>query len=464
MKYRFLSAFACLMLAFGMIANNPKYVFLFIGDGMGMGHVISANKYYRGVMKNENHLLMMQFPVASMALTYSANNTITDSAAAGTALSTGSKTNNGMLGVTPDSVNVYSIAQQFKDKGYGVAIATSVAPDDATPAAFYAHQPSRSMYYEIGKDLATSNYDFFAGSDFRGAKKKDGTPNDLFEIFDKNGYKVIRGRDEVNQIPQYDKVILLSEEGVNPNEIGFTIDSVKTALTLPLITQQAISHLKRVSPEKFFVMIEGGNIDHAAHANDGGTVIKEIVNFNQALQEAYNFYLQHPNETLIVVTADHDTGGMTIGTKGGNKNPNFAAIDYQRMSKEVFADVCVEMMKDKKNISWDWMKNFLNENLGLYGAIPVSEDQDEELKEVFEEVFVKGDKDYEKTLYKTFSKFNVEVFDLLAKINGFGWTTSSHTGNLVPVFAIGVGAEAFSPVNNNIEIADKIRKISGIGK
>ena len=174
---RFLSLLACLAVVVGAWAQAPKYIFYFIGDGMGMGHVMTAQTYNRTVLGNDKPLTMMQFPVSSLAMTYSANSKITDSAAAGTALSTGSKTNNNMLGVLPDETPVYSITSELKKLGYGIAIGTSVEPDDATPGAFYAHVPSRSMYYEIGLDMAHSDYDMFVGSVLRGTKDSKG--NDL---------------------------------------------------------------------------------------------------------------------------------------------------------------------------------------------------------------------------------------------------------------------------------------------
>ena len=145
MKFRFIALMMMLAVACVVSAATPKYVFYFIGDGMGMGHVMAAQSYNREALKNNESILMMQFPVVSMVTTYSASGRVTDSAAAGTALSTGYKTNNGMLGVTPDSVPVTSVARYLKDAGWGIGVVTTVAPDDATPGAFYAHQPSRSM-------------------------------------------------------------------------------------------------------------------------------------------------------------------------------------------------------------------------------------------------------------------------------------------------------------------------------
>ena len=173
MKHRFISALASVLVAGSLFANTPKYIFYYIGDGMGMGQVMGAEAYNRTVLGNNDHLLMMQFPVSAVSTTFSASSPVTDSAAAGTALATGNKTNNGMLGMTPDSTSVTSIAKTLFDDGYGIGLVTSVYPDDATPGAFYTHVPSRSMYYEIGKDAASCGYDFIGGSNLRGIKTKD---------------------------------------------------------------------------------------------------------------------------------------------------------------------------------------------------------------------------------------------------------------------------------------------------
>ena len=190
-------------------AADAKYIFYFIGDGMGMGPVMTAQSYNRVILKNDKPLLMMQFPTVSWCQTYSASSLITDSAAAGTALSTGTKTRNSMLGMAPDTTDVTSIARIFKDAGYGVGVVTSVAPDDATPGAFYAHVPNRGMYYEIGKQAASSGYDFIAGAGLRGRKDKEGKATDLMDVMAQNNVQVVYGRDGVKEINS-DKVMLLN--------------------------------------------------------------------------------------------------------------------------------------------------------------------------------------------------------------------------------------------------------------
>ncbi len=133
-----------------------KYIFYFIGDGMGLNPVLAGEAFNRSVLGNDTPLLMLQFPVTSYATSHSASSDVTDSAAGGTALATGHKTRNGMVGMDADSVPVQSIASKLFNQGWGVGLVTTGAPDDATPASFYAHQPNRGMYYEIGAEAAKS--------------------------------------------------------------------------------------------------------------------------------------------------------------------------------------------------------------------------------------------------------------------------------------------------------------------
>lgn len=463
MKHRLLSLLAAVV-AVGAIfaAESPKYIFYFIGDGMGMAQSLAAQVYNRTVLGNEQPILMMQFPVASMSTTHSASSPVTDSAAAGTALATGHKTNNGMLGVTPDSAAVTSIARQLADRGYGIALVTSVPPDDATPGAFYAHVPSRSMYYEIGKQAAESGYDFIAGSNLRGLKdKKTGKPTDLPEQFAANNVAIAHGLDELAALPA-GKALLLNPSEIDYHQIHFTIDSVPGALTLPAMTQAALDRMALNGRDRFFMMVEGGNIDYGGHANDGGTIIKEVLNFNQALQLAYDFYLAHPDETLIVVTADHETGGMGLGNNKVGYDLHLGYIDYQKVSKDSFAEYLRSIYKSRRIYEWPDMKEYLTENLGFWRGIPVTPEQEEQLKTAFEKCMAGRNEGENKTLYNSFNAFTEDVYKVIDGVTGLGWTTNGHSGGLVPIYAIGNGADLFAPVNDNISIPAKLRKIAGI--
>jgi alkaline phosphatase len=270
-----------------------------------------------------------------------------------------------------------------------------------------------------------------------------------------NHVQIVRGPSEISKINS-DKVFLLNSPGTYEWNIGYTIDSTQNVLNLPLITETCLNHLLKKSPERFFMMVEGGNIDHALHANDGGAAVKEILNFNEALQLAYDFYLAHPDETLIIVTADHDTGGMALGNTTLKYAANLKYFDYQRVSKEAFSDYCKAILKSRRVYTWDDMKEYLTDNLGFYTHLPVTEAQEAKLKEMFDATFELRNTEDQKTLYANFNSFAVEVFRLLNDAAGVGFTTFSHAGNVVPLFAVGVGSERFTSFNNNSDIPGKI--------
>lgn len=445
-------------------AKAPNYIFFFIGDGMGIAQVTNAQLYNARVLGNSTPLLSTTFPVASMATTHSASSDVTDSAAAGTALSTGHKTVNGMLGVTPDSVAVTSVAKKLFDAGYGVGIVTSVAIDDATPGAFYAHVPSRSQYYDIGRQLAECGYQFAAGASLRGAFDKQGNPTDLMKYFDEANVSVSYGLDSIDTTAQ--RLLVLSPfHKEKQNEIGFTIDSIAGALTLPALTRAGLDQLKRTSPDRFFMMVEGGNIDHAGHGNDGGTILREVINFNQALQEAYDFYLAHPDETLIVVTADHETGGMSVGCRDTGYSVRLENAAGQKISKEEFSNLCRAMLRSRRIYTWDDMQEILRDELGFGVNLKLTPEETERLHTMFDEVFEKRASGLDqKTLYATFDGFTNEVFNILNAKSGMGWTTGGHSGMPVPVYAVGVDSQLFSPLNDNTDIPAKILSIAGIEK
>ncbi|MBQ7212225.1 MAG: alkaline phosphatase [Muribaculaceae bacterium] len=457
MKYR-LSLLTALSFAALSLGAAPRYVFYFIGDGMGMGHVTTAQTYFRDVLKTDKPPLMMSFPVAGIATTYSASSPVTDSAAAGTALSTGHKTKNGMIGMTPDTTAVYSITRDLLREGYGLGIVTNVAPDDATPAAFYANVESRKMFYEIDCQAAEYPIDFLAGASLRGAKDKGGKPTDVIDRFKKNHVTVTRDLNAARDCKG--RVVLLGNDDINlnNNDLGFAIDSIAGNPTLPQITEACLDKLAR-DHDKFFMMVEGGNIDHAAHANDGAAVIMGIIEFNQAIEVAYKFYLAHPDETLIVITADHDTGGMALSGGYSADNNDLSKINCQRISKDRFTDEMKAKIKDPNYAfpSWkDYRKN-LERDFGLDRAFILTPEQEADLQKSYEQVAGRNDVG-EKGLYNTFDTFTRELYRLFDLSCGIKWISGSHSGNPVPVYAVGVGAEQFSSLNNNTDIPRKILK------
>lgn len=440
-------------------ADAPKYIFYYIGDGMGFNHVLNAQIFSDEVLRADSTLTMLRFPVASMARTHSASSDVTDSAAAGTALATGRKTRNNMLGMDADTVAVTSIAKTLFDKGWGVGLVTTVAIDDATPGAFYAHVPSRSEYMTVGRQLAESGYQYAAGAGLRAARDNDGARTPLLDYFAEQGVTVACGPEGL--ATEADRLLVLSNDTVKTWNVGYTVDSIPGALTLPAMTAAGIRQLSRVSPDRFFMMVEGGNIDHAGHANDGGTIMREVINFDQSLALAWQFYLAHPDETLIVVTADHETGGMSIGTTTTGYSVRPAVAAPQKVSKEEFSEYVKSLARDRRVYHWPDMEGYLAENLGFGSAVALTPEETAELSEMFENMMAgRNSAPDQETLYATFDGFSARVFELLNDKAGLGFTTIKHTGAPVPVFAAGVGASEFSGVNDNTDLPRKILSIA----
>ncbi len=315
------------------------------------------------------------------------------------------------------------------------------------------------MYYEIGRDAASSGYDFIGGSNLRGLKDKKGNDTGLMDFFAENDVRVVRGTEGFDTITAR-RVLMLSPFVDRTSNIGYTIDSIPGALTLPVMTQACLNHLRRNGRDRFFMMVEGGNIDHAGHSNDGGTVVKEVLNFQEALKIAHDFYLAHPDETLIVVTADHETGGMGLGNNslGYDLKPGY--YDWQKISKDEFQDYWKSMSHSRRAFRWDDMRKFLVDKLGFWTKVPVTEKQTEMLKMQFDRCLANQNGADQKTLYKDFGEFTVSVFNVLDRFTGLGWTTNGHTGGLVPVYSIGVGADNFASFNFNTELPVKIMQIA----
>lgn len=445
--------------------KKAKYVFYFIGDGMGVNQVNGTEMY---LAEKEGRiglkpLNFTQFPVVNVATTYSKYNSVTCSAAAGTALATGSKTKNGTIGM--DSLHkepLYSVAVKAKNAGKKVGITTSVSVDHATPAAFYAHQPNRSMYYEIGTDLPKTGFDFYAGAGFlQPNNKKDSTAVNLFELYDREGYTLIRGMEEyVNRAGEAAKVIFIQKEGSDKGSLPYAIDRQEGDLTLAQITENAIQFLTRNNDNGFFLMVEGGKIDWACHSNDAATVFNEVVDMAEAIQKALDFYNQHPDETLIVVTADHETGGIVLGT--GKYALNLQALQYQKLSKEELTKAIQELGKAKNNrVSWEEVKNLLSEKLGFWKEVQLNEEQQARLKKAYASTLGSKNAKMEKDLYAENSQLASEAIRILDAIAMVGWTSGGHSAGLVPVYAIGAGSQLFSGKLDNTDIPKKIAEAAG---
>lgn len=384
-------------------AQQAKYVFYFIGDGMGVNQVNGTEMY---LAEQEGRigvkpLLFTTFPAGTMATTFSATNSVTDSSAAGTALATGEKTYNGAVSMDDDKNVLSTVAERAKKAGRKVGIATSVSVDHATPAAFYAHQPNRSRYYEIALDLPKAGFDFYAGSGFlkptTTADKKE-APN-VFPIIEEAGYTIARGLDEYKEkAADAKKMILIQKEGAEPSCLPYAIDHEEGDLTLPEITESAVSFLSKGNKKGFFLMVEGGKIDWACHSNDPVTVFEEVIDLDNAVRVAYEFYKKHPKETLIVVTADHETGGMGLGI--GKYELHLKSLLNQKQSQDLLSKAITDLRKDKAGkASWNEIKDLLTEKMGFWKELLLTWEQEKMLRDEYEQSFVKNKVVFEESLY-----------------------------------------------------------------
>ncbi|MGI6295274.1 MAG: alkaline phosphatase [Armatimonadota bacterium] len=335
----------------------PKNVILLIGDGMGVGPVMAGRI---GGPGRDGKLTVDTMPYTGFAKTYSANRLVTDSAAAGTALATGVKTNNSMISQDPNGKKLKTILELARDMGKSTGIISTTSIVDATPAVFVAHVDTRGKTEDIAAQMVASRVDVVLGGGkrFFTPKSKDGGRGDERDLLAEaaaKGYKVFETAEALAACTAHKYIGLFASGGMTSN---------RPEPTIAEMTAKAVSTLSQ-NNKGFFIMSEGAKIDHEAHGNNKDGVIKEMLMFDDAVKAALDF-AKKDGQTLVIVTADHDTGGMTVN-EPNDDNPKFSP----------------------------------------------------------------------------------------------GWTTKGHTGNMVPIYAYGPGAENFTGTHENTDIPNTIAKLWG---
>ncbi len=433
-------------------AQTPKYVFYFIGDGMGLSQAYAAKAFYGDVN-------FMNFPVQGFISTVSANSLVTDSSAAGTALATGVKIKNSALGMDPDGNSPRTIAEFAKSKGYGVGVATSVGVNHATPASFYGHVPNRNLYDQLADQLIDSRMDFAAGSTF--LTGKGSKPQMFIDKAREKGIEVFFGKDEYKTV-KGKRVIYLSS---NPAQqaLSYAIDRRNGETKLADFTEGAIDYLYSNFRKGFFLMVEGGKIDYACHANDAAACVHEVADLAESVQLALNFYKQHPNETLIIVTADHETGGFTMGAGAYELHPDFLAS--QKVSKDVLsAKIAALRMTKKDDVSWNDIKNLLNRELGLWGTIPVNKIQEKVFTQLYKDLILDNSGAVDENLYSKNDLLTKAAIDYVNRTAMTTFAFGSHSGIPVPVYVIGAKSSNFKDCHDNTDIPKTILSVTGWGR
>jgi alkaline phosphatase len=438
--------------------NKAKYVFYFIGDGVSLPQ-LSLTEAYLAQINNKSGMQQLnqsKLNAHGWFYAYAENRFVTGSAAAGTALSTGHKTSINTIGKTSDrSKNLKSIAYKAKEAGLKVGIISTVSIDHATPAAFYANVDLRNQYYEIGKQLFTSGFDLFAGGGLKNPKGKKGDLPDLYET--KSKLSVIKKNEDFLNANKSMLPILFTHERLQSDAaMPFAIDMKKGDLSLTQITEKSIELLD--NPNGFFVMIEGGKIDWACHSNDAATTIKDMIDFDNAIGKAVEFAAKHPDETLIVVLGDHETGGLALGNTAMHYETSFSLLNNQTMSHEALMIAFKDVLEN--NPDFDKAMEFVKVNLGLGGAIELEENDRLTLKKAWEASYLHHNN--VERLYGSMQQFIFTALQMLNEKAGVGWTSDSHTGLPVVVHASGVNESDFDGIMDNTDVPKRIEKAMGL--
>lgn len=401
------------------LSVKPKYVFLFIGDGMGPEQVKLAEIAAKA---NGGELRMTQLPVKGQISTHSANRPVTDSAAAGTALATGQKTNNGMLGMVPDGSAIVSVSDVLIDAGMKVGIMSSVPVNHATPGAFYGNVKKRSMYNDIASQLPSSGIHLLAGPRILSENKKQ---QEIIDAWKAAGIEVVSKVSDAAVAGAAAKIAIIdSNMAKNTQTTGDLSDAVGAAIE------------RLDNPEGFFIMVEGGAIDWAGHDNKAWQNLLETLAFDRAIESAYRFYLERPSETLIIVTADHETGGMSVDDASLNID-QLRQIDKNRKG--------IKLPKDANDITPEMLVTMVGDVFGITN-----------LTEHESGVLTRATKSSEKKRSANCTRAMINIAQARA---GVAWTTGGHTGVNVPVYAIGVGADEFEGTYDNTDIPRKIARL-----
>ena len=490
--------------------QTPKYIFLFIGDGMSYPQIqltnyfLSANENKESaqtvsvegeektVLSSGNNLTMMNFPVAGSAQTYDSTSFAPDSASTATSIATGNKTWSGSINVSTDFTQEYeTIAEKLKaQKDYKIGIVSSVNINHATPAAFYAHQASRNNYYDIGLELIDSGFDYFAGGGLLAPTGKEEDQKDLYELAEEGGYKVVKTQAEAEALTAEDgKALVIDEHLADSNAMAYSMDLQEGEWTLADYVDKGIEVLD--NENGFFMMVEGGKIDWACHANDAAATITDTLALDQAVKEAVEFYQEHPDETLILVTGDHETGGLTIGFAGTNYDTFLTNFNNQKISYAKFDSDYVSKYKEEKT-DFDTIMKDVTELFGLQapaeegaestekkdsadkhpeseddGALVMTQYEYDTLKEAYETTMSRTGEEEEfaqdeYVKYGSYEPLTVTITHILNNKSGINFGSYAHTGLPVEVFAQGAGQENFAGYYDNTDIYEKVAALTGV--
>lgn len=455
---RFRALVCLLMLLVGSAtAQQVKYIFLFVGDGMGINHVLGTELYNAAVhpeMDNGGQLSFTRFPVRTYCTSHAVESLVTDSSAAATAMATGVKTISGYMGVDADKNWIENISEVASKQRMKVGIVTNVGMNHATPGAFYAHSVSRGIYREIFEHYLASGVDFAAGATIL-CRKKEGLKADYY-INKAREAGVYVTQDSREAADVKGRRVLLLSDSLTRRTMRYAIDRTESDPTIVDFSDAAIKYMSREAIDSgFFLMIEAGHIDHAAHDNDAVTTFEEINDLNSSVALALKFYEQHPDETLIIVTADHETGGLALGYS--NYKMALDRLAHQKMSMGALTRR-MQLMRKTGKTSWKDMETLLREELGFWDKVQLREKDEAQLKKTFEKNYLENG-ELVVGLYASNEKMASVAIEILNKRAYVKWTSLNHTGAQVPLFAKGCRSAEFMECYDNTDIGKTLKRL-----
>ena len=433
-------------------AASPKYVFLFLADGGGLAHMEITRQYNRQV-HNEGMVIsdkIMKEGSVGLMTTHAANSLSTDSAAAATALASGCKAKIGALGVCADGSMPGTVMEHAKGRGMRIGLVTNSTVYDASPAAFVCHVPNRrhfaaiiDRYLEFEPDVILGGgKEHFIPKSQPGGQRADET--DAIAAFQKKGYQTVSNKPELERTSRGKLLGLFSDK-----EMSFEIDRDKNSEpSVYDMTRATIRHLHDKNPHGFFAFIENENIDSASHLSDIAAVIHDYRELDRAVGLAYEFYKKYPRETLILVTSDHETGGlgftMALKDLSSTKPDNQVAATNADLKK--LQSISLSLQKASR----------------ILGPAPTAEAVDRLMREYFSGFTLAPE--FKEAIIARRPPWRTLYIDPTAHALGLMianntqayWQTSSHTNHPVAVAALGVGAERFKGYYDNADFGKKL--------
>ena len=435
-------------------AQQPKHVIFLIGDGMGNPHATLAEYYMKDKLDNLDYKLTLhKLDQAAVTTTYGADTLVPGSAQTATALSAGVLTNRNYVGVNTKKEKVTTVMEQAEAHGWGTGLVSTARITHATPAAFASHVPHRDMENTIIEHYLKNEIDVVMGGGTRhllpqsasGSRREDN--KNMFNEFAKAGYEVFEGSKDLAEFREF------KAEGKDRVLATFTSSHMSYELDRDKDEEPSIAEMTKKSLEilekrdKFFLMVEGGRIDHAAHANDPAGVVHDTLAFDKAVKVAYDFYKKHPEDTLIIVGADHETGGLGLNSSEGLEYEYYVNLKALRAQKDT-----IEGGK-KYTGDREAYYDYIASNFGL-------NELTKREKSLFEKAMDIQDKKGSGAAVQNYwpqatwiSPVQSTLAYVISDRAHLGWNTSAHTGSVVKVAAHGAEAESYNGVMDNTDIA-----------